>query len=226
MTALMKILPAPLDLGWTPRPVTSADTVVTRLGDGRVEIRIDHAPLTGVTTAMFGWWFQIFDGPVSWQGHTWPAYRLWHPRDHIDVRPGRNADGRVAPGCRLNIREVFDRDPRFAADIHAVIHRWDSRGIGFHHDVLGHRVVELDHAFTDSPDGVLYRTCMRAGVGHGLLRRLLNRVVFKQRFTPEAIEAWTRHNIEEVGFFCDFLPQLYAQAGSPAAPQTRHKAAS
>ncbi|MFT3811525.1 MAG: hypothetical protein QM698_16555 [Micropepsaceae bacterium] len=218
MSALFTALPAPVDLGWTPRPVSSADIVVTPLGDGRLEVRIDHAPLTGITTAMLGWWFQTFDSIVTWRGHTMPAYRLWHTADHIDVRPRRSADGRIAPGCRLNIREVFGRDPRFAADIRAVIHRWDSRGIGFHHDVLGHRVVELDHAFTDSPSGVLYRTCMRAGVGNGPLRSLINRLAVKRRFGPEAVTAWTRHNIEEVGFFTDFLPELYAaQAIAPRA---------
>lgn len=212
MTVLFTALPAPADLGWTPRSVASADVVVTPLGDGRLEVRIDHAPLTGVTTAMLGWWFQTFDGTATWRGEKLAAYRLWHPRDHIDVRPGRDAKGRIAPGCRLNIREVFARDPRFVTDIHAVIHRWDTRGIGFHRDILGHRVVELDHAFTDSAAGVLYRTCMRAGVGNGPLRRLINRLAVKRRFSPDAVEAWTRHNIEEVGFFADFLPELYATA--------------
>lgn len=148
MARLARKLPPPYDFGWTLRDVSSADVVQTALGDGRREILINHAPLTGVTTEMLEWWFQNFDGVARFRGREIPAYHLWHPRDHIQVTFARGREGRVAPGQQIKIQEVFARDPRFEADIQSVIHRWDRRGVGFHHDVLGHRVIELD---TSSP---------------------------------------------------------------------------
>lgn len=210
MSRLTRKLSQPYDFGWTLRDVASADVVQTALGDGRREILINHAPLAGVTTEMLEWWFQSFDGVARYRGREVPAYHLWHPRDHIKVTFVRGPDGRVAPGQRIMIQEVFGRDPRFEADIRSVIHRWDRRGVGFHHDVFGHRVIELDHVFADTIAGADYRARMRVGAGHGLLKGLINSRVVAQRFNPELVAAWIRHDIEEVGCFADFLPEIYA----------------
>jgi hypothetical protein len=70
---------------------------------------------------------------------------------------------------------VFGRDPRFEAEGRAVIHRWDRRGVGFHQDILGHRLLELDHVFRDTPRGVDYRSWLRVGAGVGALKGALER---------------------------------------------------
>lgn len=210
MARLTKKLYPPHDFGWTLRQPESADVVQTQLGDGRREIRLDHAPLPGVTTEMLGWWFQHFDGVAEFRGEKLPAYHLWHPRDHLSVRPTRNREGRVAPGSRLHIREVFNRDPRFETDAHVIIHRWDRRGIGFHKHVLGHRVFELDHVFTDDAAGLLYRSCLRVGAASGPLAGLINCRLAPRLFGDATAEAWIRHNVEEVGCFPEFLPELFA----------------
>lgn len=72
-----KLLP-PYDFGWTLRDVSGADMVQTALGDGRRELLINHALLTGVATEMFEWWFQNFDGVARFRGREIPAYHLWH----------------------------------------------------------------------------------------------------------------------------------------------------
>jgi len=210
MASLAKRLVDPYDFGWTLRDVDTCDVVETHLGDGRYEIRLDHAPLAGVTTEMLEWWFQVFDGTASYRGRSLPAYHLWHPRDHVKVELGRDGSGRVASNQSVHIQEVFGRDRRFTVDQRPVIHRWDRRGVGFHADVAGHRLIELDHVFTDTPQGVIYRSCMRAGVGAGPLRRLINGVVLPKRFGAAQRAAWIRHNVEEVGCFVEFLPELYA----------------
>jgi hypothetical protein len=209
MARLFRRLGPALELGWTLRPVESADIVLTQLGDGRREIRIDHAPLTGVTTEMLEWWFQNFDGLAVYRGRALPAYHLWHPRDHVAVTFNRNAAGRVEPGQALYIEEVFGRDQRYEVDVRSVIHRWDRRGIGFHHDAFGHRVVELDHVFTDTAAGVIYRSCMRVGSCAGPLKAVVNMLAHR-RFSSAMTTAWIRHNVEEVGCFVDFLPELFA----------------
>lgn len=208
--SLTSRLTEPYDFGWSLRTIENADVLITRLGDGRREIRIDHPPLTNVTTGMLDWWFQSFDGMAEYRGRRIPAYHLWHPRDHVRVELGRDSQGRVAPGQRIAIQEVFGRDPRFEADVRSIIHRWDRRGVGFHLDVLGHRVIELDHVFKDAPEGADYRTCMRIGAGSGPLRRIINARIVARRFGPELVAAWIRHNVEEVGCFVEFLPDLFA----------------
>lgn len=208
--ALYRRLPPPLDFGWTPRTPENTRTGQAELAGGALEIRIDHAPLTGVNSAMLDWWFQNFDGEARYRGQTVPAYRLWHPRDHIAVAFTRNSEGRLAPGQRVHIEEVFARDERFTANVRARIHRWDRGGIGFHVEVLGHRLMQLDHAFTDSAEGLLYRTRAQIGASSGPLRAPLNAIA-RSRFGAEKSAAWVRHNIEEVGFFVDFLPELYSQ---------------
>ena len=46
------------------RKVDSARVYVGRRVDGRLEARIAHAPLRGVTSEMLVWWFENFaDGP-------------------------------------------------------------------------------------------------------------------------------------------------------------------
>lgn len=209
MASLTKRLLAPYDFGWTLRAVEDCDVVETQLGDGRFEIRLDHAPLNGVTTEMLAWWFQVFDGTATYRGQDLPAYHLWHPNDHVAVEFTRNKAGRVAPRENVHIQEVFGRDKRFATDARAVIHRWDGRGVGFHLDVAGHRLLELDHVFKDSPDGAIYQSCMRAGAGAGPLRRLINAAVLPRRFGAAQRVAWIKHNVEEVGCFENFLPELF-----------------
>lgn len=229
MAGLIRKLKPAYDFGWQFRSVESADVVLTPLGDGLREILINHAPLSGVTTAMLEWWFQSFDRVATYRGQALPAYHLWHPRDHVRVTFKRDAEGRVAPGQPIAIQEVFGREPQFEADVRSVIHRWDRRGVGFHLDVMGHRVVELDHVFTDTSQGVDYRTRMRVGVGNGPLRRLINEVIVSRRFGPETVQAWIRHNIEEVGSLVDFLPELlearaisgHGSARSGATPTAR-----
>lgn len=209
MTALVRKLSAPYAFGWTLRRKEDTDVVETPLGDGRHEVLINHNRLDGVTTEMLGWWFQNIDGLATYKGKRLPAYHLWHPYDHVGVTFHRGASGRVEPGQALGIQEVFGRDPRYAADVTSVIHRWDKRGIGFHYDVFGHRVVELDHVFADVAGGLDYRTRLRVGVGVGPLRNFINKRFVARRFNADYTSAWIKHNIEEVGCFVDFLPEIF-----------------
>lgn len=210
MSSLSRKLSPPYDFGWTLRPVSSADVVQTALGDGRLEILINHAPLTGITTEMLEWWFQSFDGIARYKGRSIPAYHLWHPYDHVSVAFDRGGTQLVAPRNTISIQEVFGRDPLYEVNVTAEIHRWDRRGVGFHTDVLGHRISELDHVFTDTSAGVDYRSRLRFGAGNGPLRGLINTMIVARRFSPALATAWIRHNVEEVGCFVEFLPDLFA----------------
>ncbi len=202
-------LPEPLDFGWPWRLVEETEHSIVQLGDGRVEIRIWHDMLTGITVDMLEWWFQHLDGTGTFAGMTLPLYRLWHPRDHIAIRATRDDEGRVAPGCKIHIQEAFGRDLANLVDESPGLHRWDRNGIGLHVNRAGHRVMELDHVWRQRPEGVIYESCMRIGASAGPLSGIIDAWYLPQRFGPATTQAWLKHNIEEVGCFVHFLPELF-----------------
>ena len=63
-------IPTPLDVPWVSRLrlVSSAEISVTPLDDGRIEQRIVHAALAGVTREMCAWWMEQLDRQIDWNG--------------------------------------------------------------------------------------------------------------------------------------------------------------
>src|SRR5687768_3488013 len=97
-------LPPPTAIDWRMRPVSSAQTSSRLLDDGRLELKIEHAPLTGVTPRMLDWWFRTASQDMQWRGQTIPRYRVWHPRDHISLTVvARNRQGEVGAGAKFHI---------------------------------------------------------------------------------------------------------------------------
>jgi len=56
--------------GYDLRKVASARVHVGRRVDGRLEARIAHAPLRGVTSKMLVWWFENFADSTGFVGST------------------------------------------------------------------------------------------------------------------------------------------------------------
>src|SRR5688572_1796479 len=110
-------IPAPIPADWPARDPSSARVERGFLPDGRYRIRIEHAPLPGITPAMLHWWIGMLDREIEWNGTRVLAYRLWHPRDHIhhEIR-GRRADGALVAPVEFRIVEAFQRDPRYLVD--------------------------------------------------------------------------------------------------------------
>ena len=177
---------------------------------GGFELAIEHEIIRGISTEMLEWWFQNLDRDFDYRGQRLHAYRMWHPLDHIRIDFTRDEAGRIAPGQRVHIQEVFGRDPRNRIDEHVWLHRWDRYGIGLHATIAGIRMFELNHQFDDVPGGVQYRSRARIGAFSGLVGGMLTRVALPRRFPPQKATAWFKHNIEEVGCFENFLPELYA----------------
>src|SRR5215212_10422586 len=108
----------PLPLKWTPKPLSSAQTKLTRLPNGQLELTIKHDLIHGVTRQMLAWWFCGIDGTMEYMGQVVPRYRVWHPRDHIFYRDvTRAADGTGGAGTLRRIVEAFDRRRRYMVDI-------------------------------------------------------------------------------------------------------------
>jgi hypothetical protein len=228
-------VPQPLPMEWPFKPLSSAETTVGRLKDGRLELTIKHDLLRGVTRQMLSWWFCHIDGTMAYHGRRVPRYRVWHPRDHIFYRDlTLDADGAGGPGTRRHIVEAFAGNPRHLVNIVDRVAHLDETGILLVTEraalslgplktpalPLPGEVSTLQHEFIVAPAGTRYESRMLVGSDSLLGQLGLNRYLLPAVAMSEAMgRAWLRHNVEEVGNFERFLPGLYERwlAGGDAA---------
>ena len=211
-------IPPPRPIPWTMKSLDSAETEMRFLPDGRLHLHIRHDVLHGVTPAMLVWWFQHLEGTIELQGRSWPRYRIWHPVDHIAIRYARRLpDGSVGPGAQIHIQEALGGNPHWLVDIVTTIERLDEGGFVHAPWVAGVRVASLEYTFTAVPGGTLYENSITVGPQNPIGRMFVNRVVRPRLFPDDKARAWLRHNVEEVGNFEFFLPDLYTRCTRPGA---------
>ncbi len=198
------------------KTLASAKTEVTRLSDGRLRFGIEHDLIRGVTPAMLVWWFNNMEGTVDVGFGPEPRYRIWHPVDHVALTYVRPAvDGRrFGKGAQVRIQEFFGGRPDYALDATTTIEFLDETGFAHAEYVLGQNVGELRYRFTATPAGTRYENSLTIGAPGG---GMLNRIVQPWLFSEEKGRAWLTHNIEEVGNWEFFLPQLYAAHHPPGS---------
>lgn len=205
------------------RKVDSARVHVGERVDGRLEARIAHAPLRGVTSEMLVWWFENFaDGPDAIEEDLTtrktarvgkrdvPLYWLWHPIDHFMVRVTKPSPS-GAPGLSEGAEVILKETILETIEMNGLIDGMNPDGV---HLTLRRgplRVGDLRHTFVDTGEGLAYRSRLIAGSTIPVFGGILNRVVKQKVFTPAMLERWLQHNVEEVGNFEHFLPRLYEQ---------------
>ncbi|MEX1005365.1 MAG: hypothetical protein WD156_08355 [Acidimicrobiia bacterium] len=204
-----RVLPAPLDLAWPMKSPAGASTDLTH-ERGRLILTIDHDVVRGVTPVMLDWWFRHIGGAMKVGDRTYSRYRTWHPQDHVDWQLVAGDPDRVRVGSRFRIVEAFDRNPAWLVDSVEVVTKLDETGIRLERSILESTVFSLEHWFEPDSVGTRYRSRMELGAhtlfGHLAFNRIVRPMIF-----PEAMgRAWLRHNVEEVGNFEHFLPELYA----------------
>jgi hypothetical protein len=74
---------------------------------------------------------------------------------------------------------------------------------------FGPPIARLEYTFTPVGDGTLYENSITFGPDLPVLRPLFNRVIRPRVFPDAKARAWFKHNVEEVGNFEFFLPELY-----------------
>lgn len=73
-------------VAFTMKDVSTANTTVSSLPDGRVQIRIEHDLIRGVTPEMLMWFYEnVPTAKVEVGGRLYPLYHIWHPGDHVSV---------------------------------------------------------------------------------------------------------------------------------------------
>jgi hypothetical protein len=207
-----KTPPEPVTLPWGLKPLGSAESGAQRLPDGRLSYWIRHDIVKGVTPRMLVWWFSHLEGDVVIGGQRINRYRAWHPYDHVHASYARRRpDGTIGPGAAIRLREYLGANPAYNVDTISDIEKLDEEG--FIHNPRLHGVsglVRMEYSFKRVADGTLYENRLLVG-GAGGWRRLASPLMQKYGFDRAHGLAWLRHNIEEVGMFEHFLPQLYRQ---------------
>ncbi|MFT4088724.1 MAG: hypothetical protein QM658_16535 [Gordonia sp. (in: high G+C Gram-positive bacteria)] len=192
------------------RAVDDARTSVTELPNRRLRLTIDHEPLAGVTQEMLLWWFRNIGGDMEYAGGRHSRYRVWHPLDHIswDLRSA-GPSGQVGEGSRFHIVEEFGQDPAMRIDSIDTVEKLDRTGIRLVLRVAGIVVFQLEHTWSAGHDATHYVSVLDLGARTPLMRPV-NAYLRRRVFRSGMENAWIKHNIEEVGRFEHFLPELWA----------------
>jgi hypothetical protein len=174
-------------------------------------LTIEHEIVRGVTPEMLDWWFRHIAGDMEVDGRRYPRYRVWHPLDHIDWQLVGGDPAHVAVGARFRIVEAFDRNPAWLVDSVETVTKLDETGIRLERHILGSEVFSLEHWFEPVGGGTRYRSQMELGSQSVFGRLLFNRLIRPMVFSDLMGPAWLKHNVEEVGNFEQFLPDLFAR---------------
>jgi hypothetical protein len=214
----------PLPFNWQMKPVTSAAKAEIKvLRNKQFELTITHDIIKGVTPHMLHWWFCHVDDTLEYAGQNYHRYRVWHPLDHIYYKDLSHApDGAGSAGTRRHIVEAFGANTRYLINIIDHVAHLDDKGILLLTEQAGIslgfgsmltpvplKFSSLEHQFFSEPNGTRYESRLLIGVDTELGRHLINPIVRPLFIGYEMAKAWLKHNIEEVGNYEFFLPELY-----------------
>lgn len=202
---------SPLTVPWKMKALSSAETQVERLADGRRRYSIRHEVISGVTPAMLVWWLNNMEGMCKIGDQEIPRYRAWHPRDHVAltyVRPG--LDGRrFSQGAQIRIQEFFSANLNYKIDVIDEVGFLDETGFSHRNVVAGVELASMDYSFKEVSGGTLYENALTVGIHKPAFLAALNAPIQALKFPEEMGRAWLTHNVEEVGNLQFFLPDLY-----------------
>ncbi len=203
---------APLEVAWEMKSVAGAESTIAVDERGCVRIRV-HQLVRGVTPAMLVWWFGHLEGEAIYRGKAVPRFRLWHPRDHIALAvTRRDAEGNCGAGARLRIVDVMGDDPDTLTDAEVDVVRFDDRGWAFEKRAGPLAPLRLEHDWAAADGGVSYTCGLRLGSPSLFGQAILNRLLRAKLMPPAARTAFVKSNVEKIGNFEFFLPQLHASA--------------
>jgi hypothetical protein len=193
------------------KPMRSARTAIRRLTHGSFELTIEHELVRGVTPEMLEWWFRHLGEAMIYQGQEYPRYLVWHPIDHIHWELAQpDAQGGAGVGSYFRIVEAFGGDMNKLIDSAEEVVKLDPTGIKLVRRVLGTEIFSLEHWFEPAEGGTRYRSRMQVGAESALGLYVFNPLLQRFAFTANMGYSWLKHNVEEVGNFEFFLPELYA----------------
>lgn len=76
----------PISVPWPMKDVSTSKTQLEIFPGGLKQMINQHELLRGVTPAMLLHWFtHLLVDELTIDGKKYPAYRVWHPKDHVSV---------------------------------------------------------------------------------------------------------------------------------------------
>ncbi len=206
------------------KPLSSAKTQEIILPDGRIELRVEHEMLRGVTPEMLAWWWRNIEGQMELERQLYPRYLIWHPIDHIYFRVLRRLpDGNVGVGSVFHLVEAFHAEPRYLVDAALHLRKLDETGAAVELPVLGQTALRIEGQFVKRNEGTDLKSVMTIGFS-AWPGRALNGWLIERNFPADKRAAWLRHSVEEIGNFQFFLPELYRRHAPAAQPPTKGEA--
>jgi hypothetical protein len=198
------------------KPLSSAKIQESTLPDGRIELRIEHDLLRGVTPRMLVWWWRNVEGDMQVGGKTYPRYLIWHPIDHIYFEVMRRMpDGRVDVGSTFHLVEALGAGLRNLLDVMLRLAQLDETGARVELHVLGRVAMQIQGQFVQQSAGTRVISTMTFGSQGPIVGGLgLNRLLIDWFFPAERRKAWLKHSVEEIGNLQFFLPELYQRHAS------------
>jgi hypothetical protein len=205
-------LPPERDFSWKMKTMESAKTSFITDNDGVIELSIEHDIIQGVTPKMLMWWFCNIGGEMTYKGKTYPKYLVWHPRDHIHWSLAEiSAKRQAGVGSYFRIVEAFGRNIKFLIDSTELVEKLDETGIKLVKRIGAIEIFSLQHDFMQDGHNTRYKSKMTVGSSKKPFNKIFNSCIRPLFFTNDMANAWLKHNIEEVGNFELFSPELYYQ---------------
>ncbi|MBO9400205.1 hypothetical protein [Shimia sp. R9_3] len=200
---------------WPQRRLEDATTAFSQMPDGRLELTVEHQRLNGISCEMLCWWFGVYAFlEVDLGPHVAKAFSVWHPRDHIDIRPFLATQMMPSnPGDYIVMEEAYGAEPSYRSIEKFKIVQRDTSKYAIEVYRAGLRVAGLEYSFEAHPDGTEVVSCLWVGVDKGWSRILINNLVVPFLFDVKKTEAWMQHNVEEIGALEHLLPILYERRG-------------
>lgn len=203
-------IPYPKVLGWKMKTTSSAITDFKILKNNVYGCYIEHDVVKKCTPEMIEWWFRNIEGEMEYKGVKYSRYILWHPVDHIHWSLEKKGDmERVGTGSKFRIVEAFSSNEKWMIDVVETVEKLDVTGIKLRNKRFGVSISTLEHEFIRHPEGTKYISTLKVGVDNFFGKYFINPLINRFIFNKQMAHAWLKHNVEEVGNFEFFLPELY-----------------
>jgi len=121
----------------------------------------------------------------------------------------KSVNKEIGTGSCFRIVEAFDRNMNFLIDSIELVEKLDETGIRLTRKIGTTEVFSLQHDFIQDGNNTIYKSKMIVGTKKNIIGKIFNSYMRPLFFTKEMGTAWLKHNIEEVGNFEFFLPELY-----------------
>ncbi|MFH1031846.1 MAG: hypothetical protein V1767_04735, partial [Chloroflexota bacterium] len=159
-----------------------------------VDIVVEHE-LRGVTPEMIDWWWL----------HSAENYKLWHPKDHVSIT--REFIPNEKGGAPIRISHVVEAIGEFPAT-EILLRGDDTRGYPIPTVYGNSRASTWLMSDKKTPFGWLLHDYKTAPYG----TKVRSTFRFPAKTPERFLKAMRQHNIEEMGQFTKFLPELYKKS--------------